>query len=315
MIGLAVEPKSQADQAKISSAVQKIEEEDPTFVIHRDAQTKEMVMNGMSELHLQLVQNRLHSREKVDIITHQPKVPYRETVNGSAEGHYRHKKQSGGSGQFAEVHFRVSACPHDIDPEEYFVKSRFESLRKFHYNPELNSCFVDRVSGGSVPNQFIPAVEKGIKERMEQGVIAGYRIQDLVVELFFGKDHPVDSNETAFKMAASMCLRDLFQKAKPTLLEPIVSLEISVPGDKIGDITSDLNTRRGRMEGMEEAPGGFSTIRAKAPLAEVMTYARALSSMTGGQGSFSLEFSHYEMVPPNEQAKIVAAAKKQEEED
>ncbi len=315
MIGLAVEPASQADQAKISGALHKIEEEDPTFVVRREKQTKEMVMNGMSELHLQLVKNRLSHREKVEIITHQPKVPYRETVNGSAEGHYRHKKQSGGSGQFAEVHFRVSHCPQDINPEEYFTKANFESLREFHYDPELNSCFCDRVSGGSVPNQFIPAVEKGVKERMEQGIIAGYQVQDIVVELFFGKDHPVDSNETAFKTAASMCLRNVFQEAKPALLEPIVEMEITVPSDKIGDITSDLNTRRGRMEGMDEAPGGFTIVRAKAPLAEVMTYARNLSSMTGGQGSFTLEFSHYEMVPPNEQAKIVAAAKKADEED
>jgi elongation factor G len=149
---------------------------------------------------------------------------------------------------------------------------------------------------------------------MEMGVIAGFHVQDVVVELFFGKDHPVDSNETAFKTAARMCFRNVFQEARPALLEPIVTMEITVPGDKLGDITSDLNTRRGRMEGMDGAPGGYQVIRAKAPLAEVMTYARALSSMTGGQGSFSLEFSHYEMVPPNEQQKIVAAAKKVEEE-
>jgi len=314
MIGLAVEPKSQADQAKISGALHKIEEEDPTFRVKRDAQTKEMVMNGMSELHLQLITKRLHNREKVDIITHQPKVPYHETVNGSAEGFYRHKKQTGGSGQFAEVHFKISHLPQGINPEEYFNDTRFPSLRHYHYDPANNSCFIDRVTGGSVPNNFIPAVEKGVKERMEKGVIAGFHVQDVVVELFFGKDHPVDSNETAFKTAASMCFRQVFQEARPALLEPIVNMEITVPGDKLGDITSDLNTRRGRMEGMDSAPGGYQLIRAKAPLAEVMTYARALSSMTGGQGSFSLDFSHYEMVPPNEQQKIVAAAKKVEEE-
>lgn len=315
MIGLAVEPKSQADQAKISAALHKVEEEDPTFVVKRDAQTKEMVMNGMSELHLMLVQHRLSAREKVEIITHQPKIPYRETVSGEAQDFYRHKKQSGGSGQFGEVHLRISSCPQGIKPEEYFTKDRFESLREYHYDPKLNYCFVDRVSGGSVPNQFIPAVEKGVKERMEMGVIAGYQVQDVVVELFFGKDHPVDSNETAFKTAARMCFKKVFQMARPTLLEPIVNMEIVVPSEKVGDITSDLNTRRGRMEGMDAAPGGFTTIRAHAPLAEVMTYARVLSSITGGQGSFSLEFSHYEMVPPNEQAKIVAAAKKEEEDE
>ncbi|MFV0445963.1 MAG: elongation factor G [Planctomycetaceae bacterium] len=313
MIGLAVEPKSQADQAKISTALHKVEEEDPCFHVHRDAQTHEMVMYGMSELHLQLIQHRLEARDKVHVVTHKPKIPYRETVNGAAEGSYRHKKQSGGSGQFAEVHFRVSHLPQDIKPEEYFTKDRFASLREYHYDPELNFAFVDRVSGGSVPNQFIPAVEKGVRERLMKGCLAGFQIQDVAVELFFGKDHPVDSNETAFKTAASLCLREVFNQARPVLLEPIVELEISVPSDKIGEITSDLNARRGRMEGMEEMTGGLTLIKAHAPLAEVMTYARALSSITGGQGSFTLNFGHYEIVPPNEQQKIVAAANHQEE--
>ncbi len=315
MIGLAIEPKTQSDQQKISSALHKIVEEDPTFIIRRNDQTKEMVMQGISELHLQLSRERLLNRDKVDIITHQPKVPYREAVNASAEGHYRHKKQSGGSGQFAEVHLRIAPIPRDIDPEEYFTKKRFESMRKYHYDPDLNFAFIDRVTGGSVPNNFIPAVEKGVRQRMAQGVIAGNQVQDVSCELFFGKDHPVDSNETAFKMAASLCFRNVFKDAKPVLLEPIVHLEITVPGDKLGDVTSDLSSRRGQMEGMDGAPGGFQVVKAHAPLAEVMTYARALSSMTGGQGSFSMELSHYEIVPPNEQAKIIAAAEHPEEED
>ncbi|MDA1213279.1 MAG: elongation factor G [Planctomycetota bacterium] len=315
MIGLAVEPKSRADQQKISGALQKIEEEDQTFHVTRDAQTKEMVMHGMSELHLQIVEGRLAHRDKVEIITHQPKIPYRETCSGDADGHYRHKKQSGGSGQFAEVHLRVASLPQGINPEEYFTKDRFLSLRSYHYDPVLNYAFIDRVSGGSVPNQFIPAVEKGIKERMERGVLAGYQVQDVSVELFFGKDHPVDSNESAFKMAGSLGFRDIFTQAKPALLEPIVTIEITVPSDKLGDITSDLNGRRGRVEGMDNAGGGYQTIRAKVPLSEVMTYSRSLSSMTGGQGSFIFEFSHYEPMPPNEQAKVVASAKHAKEED
>jgi len=315
MIGLAVEPKSRADQQKISGALQKIQDEDQTFRIYRDQQTKEMVMQGMSDLHLQIAQDRMSRRDKVEVITRQPKIPYRETVSGSAEGSYRHKKQSGGSGQFAEVHFRVAAVPHEIDPEEYFTKARFESMRNYHYDSDLNYAFVDRVTGGTVPNNFIPAVEKGIRERMQQGVLAGYQVQDVSCELFFGKDHPVDSNETAFKTAASMCFRDVFMNAKPALLEPIIQVEINVPDDKLGDITSDLNSRRGRVEGMDGLPGGFQVIRAKAPLAEFMTYARSLSSMTGGQGSFTMELSHYEMVPPNEQAKIVAASKREDSED
>jgi elongation factor G len=308
MIGLAVEPKSRNDQQKISGALHKIEEEDPTFRITRDPQTHEMVMRGMSDLHLQIVQERLHKRDKVDVVVHPPKVPYRETCAGKAEGAYRHKKQSGGSGQFAEVHLRVYSLPRELDPETYFTRHQFESLREYHYDKDLNFAFLDCVSGGSVPNQFIPAVEKGIRERMEKGVLAGYQVQDVAVALFFGKDHPVDSNEAAFRTAGSCCFREVFQQAKPCLLEPVMHLEVSIPGDHVGSVTGDLNTRRGRMEGMDPLPGNVTVVQARAPLSELMTYARSLSSMTGGQGSFSMEFSHYEQVPPHEQQKIVAAA-------
>ncbi len=308
MIGLAVEPKSRADQQKISGALHKIEEEDPTFRITRDPQTHEMVMRGMSDLHLQIVTERLHKRDKVDIVTHAPKVPYRETCMGRAEGSYRHKKQSGGSGQFAEVHLRVYPLSRDIDPETEFTRANYEGLREHHYNPELNFAFLDCVSGGSIPNQFIPAIEKGVIERMEKGVLAGYQIQDLAVAAFFGKDHPVDSNEAAFRTAGSCCFRDIFQQAMPCLLEPVMHLEVSVPSDHVGAITSDLNPRRGRMEGMDPLPGGMTVVQARAPLAELATYARALSSMTGGQGAYTMSFSHYEQVPPHEQQKIVASA-------
>ena len=241
-------------------------------------------------------------------MTHAPKVPYRETIAGRAEGSYRHKKQSGGSGQFAEVHLRVYALPQELDPKTYFTRERFESLREHTYDQELNFAFLDCVTGGSVPNQFIPAVEKGIRDRMERGVLAGYQVQDIAVALFFGKDHPVDSNEAAFRTAASSCFRDVFKQAKPSLLEPVMHLEIMVPGEKLGDITSDLNTRRGRMEGMDSLPGGMQVVHARAPLSELMTYARSLSSMTGGQGSYTMEFSHYDQVPPNEQHKIIESA-------
>jgi elongation factor G len=315
MIGLAVEPKSRNDQTKISPALHKIEEEDQTFHTTREAQTHELVMRGMSDLHLKIIEERLHRREKVDVLTHPPKIPYRETVNGAHEGMYRHKKQTGGAGQFGEVHLRVSHLPQGLNMEEYCTKARFESMRRFAYHPEINYVFIDRVSGGSVPNQFIPAVEKGILDRIAKGVIAGYQVQDVCVELFFGKDHPVDSNENAFKTAGSMCFKQEFALAKPVLLEPIVKIEITVPGDKFGDITSDLNSRRGRVEGMDTAPGGYQTIIARAPLSEVTTYARSLQSMTGGRGSFTMEFSHYETMPGNEQAKVVAAAAKTKEEE
>jgi elongation factor G len=315
MIGLAVEPKSRADQQKISGALHKIEEEDQTFHVTREAQTHEMVIQGMSELHLQIVQHRLQTRDKVEVVTHAPKVPYRETIMGTAEGSYRHKKQSGGSGQFAEVHIKIQPLPQGVNHDEWFTKDRFPSLREYHYHPETNFAFVDRVSGGTVPNQFIPAVEKGVIERMEKGVLAGYQVQDVSVELFFGKDHPVDSNETAFRIAGSMAFRNIFREARPALMEPICHVEITVPGDKLGDISSDLNSRRGRVEGMDSAPGGFQVIIARVPLSEMMTYARTLSSITGGQGSFTMEFSHYDLMPPNEQAKVVAAASHAKEEE
>ena len=308
MVGLAVEPKSQADLSKISVALHKMEEEDPSFRVHRDEQTHELVMEGMSELHLKLIEKRLHDREKVDIVTHEPKVPYRETITGHAEGSYRHKKQSGGSGQFAEVHLRLSALPVGVNPDEYFTKERFPHLREYRFDEELNFCFVDRVSGGSVPNQFIPAVEKGIREELARGVVAGYQVQNVIVELFFGKVHAVDSNEAAFKTASAHCFRELFRTAQPAILEPFVLIETTIPSDRIGDITGDLNTRRGQMIGIEEIPDGFTIIRAKAPLAELMTYARTLSNLTRGQGSFTLDFCSYEFVPAQLQASIISCA-------
>lgn len=315
MIGLAVEPKSRNDQQKISGALHKIEEEDPTFHVTREAQTHEMVMQGMSELHLKIVRERMEKRDKVGVVTHAPKIPYRETVTGSAEGYYRHKKQSGGAGQFAEVHLKVSALPHGIDPKEYFTKDRFPSLREYHYDPELNFAFVDRVSGGTVPNQFIPAVERGVRERMTRGVVAGCHVQDVCVELFFGKDHPVDSNENAFRTAGSLAFRNLFREAKPSVLEPVVQVEIVVPAAKLGDITGDLNSRRGRVEGMDMTSGGMQILRARVPLTEMTTYSRALQSMTGGQGSYTMEFSHYEPMPAHEQQKVINAAQHPEEEE
>ena len=304
MIGLAVEPRSRADQQRISGALHKIEEEDPTFHVERDPQTHEMVMRGMSELHLQVVQSRLHSREKVDVVTHTPKIPYRETILSHAEGSYRHKKQSGGAGQFAEVHLRIDPLPQDVDADGYFTRERFPGLREYHYDPRLNFAFLDCVSGGSVPNQFIPAVEKGVRERMELGVLAGYQVQDVAVSLFFGKDHPVDSNENAFRTAASHCFQEVFQQARPVLLEPIMHLDVTTAAIYLGDISSDLSTRRGRMEGLDHEPGGLQIVRARAPLSELATYGRTLSALTAGSGTFELRFSHYEVVSSPEQQKL-----------
>jgi elongation factor G len=315
MVGLAVVPKSRGDEAKLSGALHKIAEEDPTFRLDRDVQTKELVVTGMSELHLQLIQERLKRRDKVEVETKEPKIPYRETVQAKAEGMYRHKKQTGGRGQFGEVHIRMLPFPKNTPPEEFAVKDRFPSMRSFHYDAENNFIWIDSIVGGTIPNNFLPAVEKGFKERLARGVIAGYQVQNVAVEVYFGKHHPVDSSEQAFKTAGSMAFRNVFQQAKPGLLEPIVRMEITVPNSNLGDINSDMSGRRGRVLGMDSAGGDLQTIIAEVPLAEVTTYARTLSSVTGGQGSYTIEFSHYDVVPGNVQKEIIDKAKLEEEEE
>lgn len=315
MVGLAVAPKARGDEAKLSGALHKITEEDSTIHLDHDPETKEMVLTGMSELHLTLIQERLKRRDHVEIETHEPKVPYRETVQANAEGSYRHKKQSGGAGQFGEVHIRMYPLPEGIDPEEWATKERFPQLKKIHYHERGNFLWVDSVVGGAIPGNFMPAIEKGFLERIKQGVIAGFPVQNVCVEVHYGKDHPVDSNETAFKMAASKAFAKVFKEARPALLEPIVNMHITVPADNVGDVSSDLAGRRGQMAGMESAGGGMTTVEAKAPLAEVATYARTLSSMTGGQGSYTMEFAHYEVVPGNVQQEVISQAKLQEDED
>jgi elongation factor G len=251
----------------------------------------------------------------VEIETREHKIPYRETIQVPAEGSYRHKKQTGGRGQFGEVHIRMYPFPQGTDPETYATKERFASMREFRHEPEHNFLWVDSIVGGTIPNNFLPAVEKGFKERMARGVIAGYTVQNVAVEVFFGKHHPVDSSEAAFKTAGSMAFRNVFQQARPALLEPIVKLHVTVPSEKLGDINSDMSGRRGRVLGMESAGGDLQTVTAEVPLAEVTTYARTLSSITGGQGSYTMEFSHYDVVPGNIQKEIIEKAQLKEEEE
>jgi elongation factor G len=313
MVGLAVAPKNRGDEAKLSGALHKITEEDRTIHLEHDPATKEMVLTGMSELHLLLMKERLKRRDHVEIETHEPKIPYRETVQMNGDSSYRHKKQTGGSGQFAEVHARIYPFPEGTDPESFVTKDRFPQLKNFHYHKDGNFLWVDTVVGGSMPGNFMPAIEKGFLERIKQGVIAGFPIQNVCMEVYFGKDHPVDSNETAFRIAASKVFADVFKKAKPCLLEPVVNLHITVPAGNVGDVSSDLSGRRGQMVGMESSGGGLTTVEAKAPLSEVTTYARTLSSMTGGQGSFTMEFSHYDVVPGNIQQEIMSKAKLKED--
>lgn len=315
MVGLAVTPKSRGDETKLSGALHKVVEEDPTFHLDRDAQTKEMVMTGMSELHLLVIQERLARRDKLEVDTKEPKIPFRETIQANAEGSYRHKKQSGGRGQFGEVHIRMFPLPRGTDIEQYATKSRFASMKDYHYDEDHNFLWVDSIVGGVIPGNFMPAIEKGFKERLEGGVIAGYRVQDLAVEVHFGKYHDVDSSEAAFKTAGRMAFKQVFEKAKPCLLEPVVKLDVTVPEANVGDVYSDMSGRGGRVQGSDAAGGNFQTVHAEIPLREVTTYARTLSSMTGGHGSYTMDFSHYDVMPTNVQQEIMSKAKMHEEDE
>ena len=317
MVGLAAFPKSRGDEAKVSIALNKLAEEDSTFKVERNEQTKQLVITGMSDLHLSVLQERLKRRDKVELDTKEQKIPYRETIQQKAEGSYRHKKQSGGAGQFGEVHIRMYPFPGGTNAEEFATdKSRFPSMKEWKYFPKNNFLWVDSIVGGSIPSNFLPAIEKGFMDRMECGVVAGYQVQDLCIEVHFGKYHPVDSNEQAFRTAAKGAFKETFAKARPALLEPIVKLYVTVPVDKVGDINSDVvAARRGRPLGVEDAGGGYQTVEAEVPFAEVTTYSRTLASMTGGQGSYSIEFDRYDVVPGNIQQEIVAAADKNDDDE
>ena len=318
MVGLAVTPKSRGDETKLSGALHKVVEEDPTFHLDRDGQTKELVITGMSELHLMVIRERLVRRDRLEVDAKEPKLPFKETIQVKSDGSYRHKKQSGGRGQFGEVHIRMYPLPRETNEDsidEYCTKDRFPHLKSFHYDGKNNFLWIDSVVGGVIPGNFMPAIEKGFKERLQRGVIAGYPVQDVAVEVHFGKHHPVDSSETAFKTAASMAFRNVFQESKPCLLEPIVKMDITTPEDHVGDVYSDMSSRNGRVQGADAAGGGFQTVHCEVPQREVTTYARTLSSMTGGRGSYTMEFSRYDVMPPNIQQEIMSKAKLHEEEE
>ena len=315
MVGLAVSPKSRGDETKLSGALHKVDEEDPTFSLDRDAQTKELVMTGMSELHLKVIQERLIRRDKLEVETKEPKIPFRETIQMDAEGSYRHKKQSGGRGQFGEVHVRMKPFPRGTDPEEFCTKALFPSMKEFHYDEQHNFLWVDSVVGGTIPGNFMPAIEKGFKERLAGGVMAGYTVENVCIEVHFGKFHPVDSSEAAFKTAARMVFKQVFEQAKPCLLEPVVTMDVTVPEDSVGDVYSDMSGRGGRVSGSDSAGGNLTTVHAEVPLREITTYARTLSSMTGGQGSYTMDFSHYDVMPANVQQDIMAKAKMKDDEE
>jgi elongation factor G len=285
MFALALEPASRGDENKLGSALERLAEEDVCFKVTRDTQTKELVINGMGDLHLRVMLAKMEHRYKVNVNTKPPKIPYRETITGKADGHYRHKKQSGGAGQFGEVYLRVEPAPRDSDPSLIYSWDIF---------------------GGSVPRQYEPAILKGVHDVMECGVVAGFPMQDVHVSVYDGKYHAVDSKEVAFRIAGKNAFIDAMQKAKPTLLEPVVNMEITVPADNMGDITGDMASRRGRVTGQDMLPGNMIVIKAQVPLSEVASYNSQLKSVTGGQGSYSMELSHYDPTPPNIQQQVIA---------
>ncbi|MEM7198812.1 MAG: elongation factor G [Planctomycetota bacterium] len=286
---LAVTPKTRGDEQKINEGLEKLAAEDPTFFVERHPVTSELIVSGQSPLHLEVQLARLLRRYGVSTENHKPTIPYRETVIGRSDGHHRHKKQSGGRGQFAEVFLRVA-------PRE--SESGFE--------------FIDSVVGGSIPRQFIPEVEKGVRKFMEKGGLAGCPVVDCSAELYDGKFHDVDSDQISFQLAGERAFLDGFLKSKPVLLEPIMDVEIQVPERFTGDVAGSLSTLRGRMAGME-IEEGIQTIRATVPLKEMQDYATQLRSMTAGEGSFTMQPAGYEQLPSNLQQEIVAAFKKAQE--
>ena len=294
MYSLALEPASRGDEQKISTALDRLCEEDHCFKISRDSQTRELVASGLGDLHLRVMLEKMQNRFKLSVNTKEPKIPYRETITSKAEGHYRHKKQTGGAGQFGEVYLRVEPAERNSDPSLEYKWDIF---------------------GGSIPGQFEPAILKGIIDVMQTGFVAGFPLQDVKVSVYDGKYHPVDSKEVAFRAAGKGAFLDALQKAKPVLLEPIVEMEVTVPSENVGDITGDLASKRGRISGQDVLPGNLIVIKALVPLSEVAQYNSQLKSVTGGRGSYSMTLSHYELVPPNVQQQIVAQYARKKEED
>ena len=292
MYGLAVQAKTRGDEQKLSDTLSKLASEDPSFHVEHSAATRETVIRGLGELHLRMMLERMKERYHVEVETRPPRIPYRETITSPAEGHHRHKKQTGGAGQFGEVFLRVEP------------KGRGEGFE-----------FVDSIVGGVIPSQFVPAVEKGIRQVLDAGAIAGYRMDDVKVTVYDGKHHPVDSKEIAFVMAGKKAFLDAVSKARPIVLEPVVDLEVTVPQGNMGDIAGDLSGKRGRVGGTESLAGGYVAITGQAPLSELTRYQTELKSVTGGAGSYTMGFSHYDPVPQPVQERLMAEFKPVADED
>ena len=285
VISYAIEPKSRGDEEKISTALHRLQEEDPSISYNRDPQTKELLLAGQGQSHIEVTVAKLKRRFGVEVNLKLPRIPYRETITAPTDAHGRHKKQTGGHGQFGDCKVKFEPLPRGADFE-----------------------FVDDIFGGAIPRQFIPAVEKGIQDARLRGFLAGYPMVDFRATVFDGSFHPVDSNELSFKLAGSLAFKDGMSRARPTLLEPVMDVEVYAPSDYAGDLMGDLNSRRGRIGGMDTR-GASTIIRAKVPMSEMLTYEQHLTSATGGRGSYHMEFSHYEEVPSHLHSKIITAAR------
>jgi elongation factor G len=290
VMSFAVSPKAKGDEEKMAAALRRLHEEDPTLVLRRDPQTGETLLSGMSQMHVEVAVDRLKRRFGVEVELRQPRVPYLETIRREARAQGRYKKQTGGRGQFGDAHIV-------LEPLE--GRAGYE--------------FVDEIVGGVIPQSFRPAVDKGIQEAMQRGELAGAPVQGVRVRLVDGSYHTVDSSEMAFKIAGSMAFKNAYENADPVLLEPIMEVDVTVPDDTVGAVNGDLNSRRGRLQGMEPA-GGLTTIKAEVPLAELLTYSQALTSMTGGRGDYHMVFLRYDEVPSHIAQKLIEAAKKEQEE-
>jgi elongation factor G len=292
MLGLAIRPEKRGDEQKLSEALHRMVAEDPCVRVEHHAAQNETVLYGLGDLHLRVMLQRMSERYGVGVQTNPPSVPYRETITRPAEGHHRHKKQTGGAGQFGEVYLRVEPLERGAGFE-----------------------FVDDVVGGAIPGQFIPAVEKGVRQVLTEGAIAGFELQDVRVSVYDGKHHAVDSKEVAFVAAGRKAFIAAIREAGPIVLEPVVKVTVSTPAESIGDVTSDLSTRRARINGQDMLPGGRAQISAMVPLAELQDYLSRLKAITGGEGTYTMDLSHYDPVPARKQQELVSAFKPQEEAD
>jgi elongation factor G len=288
-ISFAIQPKTRGDEDKISTALHRMADEDPTLHHHYDPETKQLLVSGIGQLHVEVVVERMKRKYNVDVSLLPPRIPYKETVKGRAEVQGKYKKQTGGRGQYGDTWLRI---------EPLTRGGGFE--------------FVDDIFGGAIPRNFIPSVEKGVRDCMKRGILAGYPVVDLKITLYDGSYHDVDSSDMAFQIAASMGLQKGFMEAKPCLLEPVMNVEITAPAEGAGDVIGDMNGRRGRIVGMEP-DGDVVSVRAQVPMSEMLTYESTLRSMTGGRGGYSMEFSHYEELPSQLAEKVVAAHRAEKE--